>query len=153
MVDFIDDNRMEYGVEPICNTLPIAPSTYCLHEARKRNPDLEPERTRRGKTLKAEIQRIWDDNRKVYGAMKICEAFKKMVGRCSLHCRASDALYGPQRCHSWHRDQDNLLVVERRQAGGSGQPGLHRNQAEPAVGCRFYPCFNVARFRLWRLHH
>ena len=28
MVRFIDDHREEYGVEPICEMLPIAPSTY-----------------------------------------------------------------------------------------------------------------------------
>jgi putative transposase len=28
MVSFIDDHRADYGVEPICAVLPIAPSTY-----------------------------------------------------------------------------------------------------------------------------
>jgi hypothetical protein len=28
MVSFIDDHRDEYGVEPICKQLPIAPSVY-----------------------------------------------------------------------------------------------------------------------------
>ncbi len=28
MVSFIDQHRAEYGVEPICAQLPIAPSTY-----------------------------------------------------------------------------------------------------------------------------
>ena len=28
MVDFIDDHRRVYGVEPICRIVPIAPSTY-----------------------------------------------------------------------------------------------------------------------------
>ena len=28
MVAFIDEHRAEYGVEPICAQLPIAPSTY-----------------------------------------------------------------------------------------------------------------------------
>ena len=31
MVDFIDEHRDEYGVEPICAVLPIAPSTYYEH--------------------------------------------------------------------------------------------------------------------------
>jgi len=30
MIDFIDENREEYGVEPLCKSLPIAPSTYHL---------------------------------------------------------------------------------------------------------------------------
>ena len=28
MVDYIDQHREEFGVESICNELPIAPSTY-----------------------------------------------------------------------------------------------------------------------------
>jgi len=36
MTDFIDGHRAEYGVEPICAMLPIAPSTYYEHRARRR---------------------------------------------------------------------------------------------------------------------
>ncbi len=32
MVAFIDAHREEYGVEPICTELPIAPSTYYEHK-------------------------------------------------------------------------------------------------------------------------
>ena len=35
MKAFIDDHRQAYGVEPICKVLPIAPSTYYEHAARK----------------------------------------------------------------------------------------------------------------------
>ncbi len=35
MVDFVEANRDEYGVEPICDVLPIAPSTYYEHHARR----------------------------------------------------------------------------------------------------------------------
>lgn len=34
MIGFIDDQRKQYGVEPICRVLPIAPSTYHEHAAR-----------------------------------------------------------------------------------------------------------------------
>lgn len=34
MVAFIDDHRHGYGVEPICEVLPIAPSTYYACKAR-----------------------------------------------------------------------------------------------------------------------
>jgi hypothetical protein len=33
MVAFIDDLRSIYGVESICDVLPIAPSTYFKHKA------------------------------------------------------------------------------------------------------------------------
>jgi putative transposase len=34
MVAFIDEHREEYGVEPMCKVLPIAPSTYHQHAKR-----------------------------------------------------------------------------------------------------------------------
>ena len=39
MIAFIDDHRGVYGVEPICRVLPIAPSTYHEHAARRADPD------------------------------------------------------------------------------------------------------------------
>lgn len=38
MIAFIDDHRASYGVEPICKVLPIAPSTYHAHAARRADP-------------------------------------------------------------------------------------------------------------------
>ena len=39
MVTFIDENGEEFGVEPICAELPIAPSTY--YGAKSRLPSTE----------------------------------------------------------------------------------------------------------------
>ena len=36
MIAFIDDHRGAHGVEPICKVLPIAPSTYHAHVAKRR---------------------------------------------------------------------------------------------------------------------
>jgi putative transposase len=38
MIAFIDDHREAYGVEPICKVLPIAPSTYYDHMAKRADP-------------------------------------------------------------------------------------------------------------------
>ena len=38
MIAFIDDHRGAYGVEPICKVLPIAPSTYHAHAAKRADP-------------------------------------------------------------------------------------------------------------------
>ena len=35
MISFIDDHRGTHGVEPICRVLPIAPSTYHDHVAKR----------------------------------------------------------------------------------------------------------------------
>lgn len=39
MIAFIDDHREEYGVEPICRVLPVAPSSYFERLAQRKDPD------------------------------------------------------------------------------------------------------------------
>ena len=71
MIAFIDVHRGAYGVEPICRTLQIAPSTYHEHAARRRDPACAPARQRRDNALKNHIRRIWDENFQVYVARLI----------------------------------------------------------------------------------
>jgi transposase InsO family protein len=71
MVTYIDEYRDRFGVEPICAVLPIAPSTYYKHKARVADPDRRPPRMIRDEALKLEIQRVWEDNFRVYGARKV----------------------------------------------------------------------------------
>ena len=71
MVGFIDAHRDEYGVEPICEQLPISPSTYYEMKARQADPARLPARTRRDGELKAEIGRVHAANFGVYGARKV----------------------------------------------------------------------------------
>ena len=87
MVAFIDDHREEYGVEPICSVLPIAPSTYYLHKAREADPLRCAVRSQRDEELKFEIQRVWDENLKVYGAKKVWRQMNRegiAVARCTV---------------------------------------------------------------------
>jgi putative transposase len=60
MIAFIDTHRDAYGVEPICKVLPIAPSTYHAHAARRADPDRQPARMRRDAVLRREIRRVWE---------------------------------------------------------------------------------------------
>ena len=53
MIAYIDAHRERFGVEPICEQLPIAPSTY--YAARTRPPS---ERAKRDEALKPEIERV-----------------------------------------------------------------------------------------------
>ncbi len=55
MTSFIDDHRDEYGVEPICTELPIAPSTYYEQKVREANPDRRPVRAKRDAELELEV--------------------------------------------------------------------------------------------------
>jgi len=71
MVSFIDAHRDLYGVEPICKQLPIAPSLYYEHKARQADPERLPPRSRRDQALVPEIQRVYEENFRVYGARKV----------------------------------------------------------------------------------
>ena len=87
MVGFIDDHRAEYGVEPICAVLPIAPSTYYAHKAWEADPTLRSERAKRDEILRVEIQRVWDENFQVYGAKKVWKQLNRegmSVARCTV---------------------------------------------------------------------
>jgi hypothetical protein len=71
MVDFIDQHRAEYGIEPICAVLPIAPSIYYEHKARAADPSLRSARAKRDDELREEIGRVWHENFCVYGTEKV----------------------------------------------------------------------------------
>ena len=87
MVAFIDAHRDEYGVEPICAQLPIAPSTYYETQARQADPTRLPQRTQRDDQLRPEIERVWRANRRVYGAKKVWKEMNRQaieVARCTV---------------------------------------------------------------------
>jgi putative transposase len=66
MIAYIDAQKERFGVEPICEQLPIAPSTY--YAAKSRPPSA---RAVRDEGLKPEIRRVHRDNFGVYGARKV----------------------------------------------------------------------------------
>lgn len=87
MVSFIDKYRRVYGVEPICAVLPIAPSTYYRCKDLERSPDKRSYRVRRYESLCPEVQRVWDENRGVYGARKVWKQLNREsipVGRWTV---------------------------------------------------------------------
>jgi putative transposase len=87
MIAFIDEHRTVHGVEPICRVLPIAPSTYRAHAARRADPDKLPARARRDLTLKTEIRRVYEENFRVYGVRKVWRQLLRdgiVVARCTV---------------------------------------------------------------------
>ena len=79
MVSFIDTNRVEFGVEPICTVMQFAPSTY--YQARSRRLSA---RAARDIVLSAIVMVLWTDNFEVYGARKMWKAMLRAgedVGR------------------------------------------------------------------------
>ena len=87
MVSFIDDHRGAYGVEPICEALPIAPSTYYERKLQEVDPTRRSARARRDEWLKQEIIRVWNENFAVYGAYKVWKQLNRegvQVARCTV---------------------------------------------------------------------
>ena len=87
MVQFVDEHRNKYGVEPICAALPIAPSTYHAHRAQRAEPTLRSARSRRDEELAVHIRRVWEENYGVYGAAKVWRQLRReglAVARCTV---------------------------------------------------------------------
>ena len=87
MVIYIDGHKDRFGVEPICAVLPIAPSTYYAHKVLQRHPDRRSARARVDAWLKGEIERVWQDNYRVYGVRKVWRQLKReriVVARCTV---------------------------------------------------------------------
>ena len=87
MIAFIDDQRAVHGVEPICKVLPIAPSTYHAHGAKRRDPLRLSARARRDLALRVEVRRVFDANYRVYGVRKVWRQLQREgfdVARCTV---------------------------------------------------------------------
>lgn len=69
MVEYIDQHRDEFGVEPICRTLAVAPSSY--YAAKSRPPSV---RAMRDAVMLPLVLTLWTDNYKVYGVRKMWKA-------------------------------------------------------------------------------
>jgi putative transposase len=79
IVEFVDANGAELGVEPICRVLQVAPSTY--YAAKRRKPSA---RDIRDAVMMQVLMVLWVANRKVYGAHKLWKAARRAghdVGR------------------------------------------------------------------------
>ena len=87
MVDFIDRERGVHGVEPICEVLQIAPSTYYRHKHLQSHPEEQSVRFKRDEALKPEIERVYEENHRVYGARKVWKQLQREcipAARCTV---------------------------------------------------------------------
>jgi len=87
MVAFIDEHRQDVGVAPICEVLPIAPSTYYEHKSLDVDPDKRSARAKRDGELKGDIKRVWEENKSAYGPRKVWRQLARegyRVARCTV---------------------------------------------------------------------
>ena len=117
MVQFIDDHRDVFGVEPICAVLPIAPSTYHRHRHQRTNPAHRSARAQRDDQLRVEIQRVYDEHRQVYGPRKVWKQLRRegvRVARCTVaRLMRAMSLAGAVRGRAW---------ITTTHAGEGGHP-------------------------------
>ena len=74
IVGFIDENRHELGVEPVCKVLQVAPSTYYAAKRRERQPSA---RAVRDAVMMQVLMALGVANRKVYGVDKLWKAARR----------------------------------------------------------------------------
>ena|SRR6056297_3261456 len=166
MVEFIDDHREAHGVEPICKVLPIAPSTYYDHLAKRADPARLSDRARRDAALRPEIERVFEENWRVYGVRKIWRQLDRegfAVARCTVarlmkgmgiqgarHCPRTN---GGQWLAPRQAAQDDHPRQERPMPAGQGEPAVPRACAEYALGQRFHLRRYLERLRLRGIRH
>ena len=117
MVQFIDDHRDVFGVEPICAMLPIAPSTYHRHRHQRTHPTHRSARAQRDDQLRVEIQRVYDEHQQVYGPRKVWKQLRRdgiRVARCTVaRLMRAMGLAGAVRGRAW---------ITTTHAGEGGRP-------------------------------
>nr|WP_193767868.1 IS3 family transposase [Escherichia coli] len=87
IMPLLDKLREQYGVGPVCSELHIAPSTYYHCQQQRHHPDKRSARAQRDDWLKKEIQRVYDENHKVYGVRKVWRQLLRegiRVARCTV---------------------------------------------------------------------
>jgi putative transposase len=112
--------------------LPIAPSTYFLHQAQRRDPAQRSTRAHRDDELRAAIQRVWDDNEQVYGPRKVWKQLRRdgmRVARCTVErLMRALALKGTTRGRAW-------VVTTRADAAAERRPADPRSRRLVVGNC------------------
>ena len=87
MVDFIHNNKDQYGVDAICRILPIAASTYYRVLDIVDNPEHRAKRDLHDLHYAEEIKRIWQESSGRYGVRKVWQKLKRegyVLARCTV---------------------------------------------------------------------
>ena len=125
MVDFIDEHRVQHGVEPICKVLPIAPSTYYQAKQFEREPSKRCARFHHDEALKPEVLRVWHESFRCYGAYKIWKQLARegiTAARCTIERLMREL---------------NIKGVRRGRAIKTTIPDEHANRPQDLVNREF----------------
>jgi putative transposase len=149
IVDFIDANRDELGVEPICRDLQVAPSTY--YAARSRAPSA---RDRRDAALIPLLVAIWEANFRVYGVRKLWKAARRAghdVGRDQV--ARLMGLAGIEGLRRGKKRKTTKVDPAAERHPDLVKAGLFRRAPERLVGVGPDLCGDLVGLRLRILHH
>src|SRR5262245_2981462 len=83
----MEAHTREFGVEPVCRVLQIAPSSWYERARRKADPGRMPRRAKRDGELSVHIRRVFEDNFGVYGVRKVWRQLTREgvdVARCTV---------------------------------------------------------------------
>jgi len=109
-VSFINEHRERFGVEPICDTLQVAPSTYYAALSRPASA-----RQLRDRELKVVIARVHQENFDVYGTEKVWKQLRREdieVGRDRVgRLMAELELEGAVRGKTWRTTIPSALAA------------------------------------------
>jgi len=88
MVAFIDELKDKITESSrFAQALQLASSNTCERKRHQMDPDLLPDRTKRDAMLKEQIQRVWNENLKVYGARKVWwQPNREGIKVAQVHC-------------------------------------------------------------------
>ena len=132
MTRYIDAHKAQYGVEPICRVLQFAPATY--YAATSRPPSA---RRVRDEELKPEALRVWQENRRVYGADKVWTQLRRegvRVARCTVERLMRElGIAGVVRGKVVRTTFGDETVAR---PAGLGRPAVPGARTEPALGGR-----------------
>ena len=76
MYAFVDAHRAAHRGEPICEVLPIAPSSYYAHEQGEADPARRSTRQQRDEVLAAKIEAVHTATYAAYGERKVCHQLR-----------------------------------------------------------------------------
>lgn len=82
-----EGHRADFGVEPMCKVLQVAPSTWHARAATRADPDKRSKRAKADDVLALKIRQVFDDNFGVYGVCKVWRQLRRdgeTVGRCAV---------------------------------------------------------------------
>ena len=146
MVSFIDQHRAEYGVEPICAQLPIAPSTYYEQKAR---------RGRAGAGAAAAAARCPSSRVRSGACTRELPGLRRAQGlattrpgghrRRPLYGRAIDAIARAARGGARWQTPNHDQPRQYGSSGRSGQAPIRREPPESTLGGRLSPTSRPGR--------